>query len=281
MKLIEPTPKTVEKDTIGKAVDQVKQLFRFGKTDEYAEEAIVAKFMRGLDNRFIMLRNLQIAGNGEIFQPVLVGPAGMFVLNISHIMGFFRAKEDSWLEMNKTTRKYAPSRPNLIKESKEIAQKLEKFLDKHGKPHPAITPLLIFANAGANIERSNPAIRIVLMDGVDSLVDSLRYSDEVLQQTEIMFLSDTLEIMANPEKEILEKEILLGEGEDFFGKDLLITEKKAPLTLPDIPLPTELPLPPIEEKLKFSQKQWTILVVLLLLTIVVLFVAILFALGIF
>ncbi len=276
MKLIKPTQRAVEKDTIGKAVDQVKQLFHVGKTDEYAEDAIVAKFIRGLDNRFIMLRNLQLEGNDEKFQPILVGPAGMYILNISRAQGFFRAKEDSWWEMNKTTRKYGPSRPNLIKETKELALKLAEILDAHGKPHPIITPLLIFANAGVNIERSNPTIRIVLMDGVDSLIEGIHYSDEVLQQTEIAFLSDSLEIMANPEIEIP-----LGEGEDFFGKGFFIPEKKPALTLPDIPIPTESPLPPIEEKLKFSQKQWTILVVLLLLTIVVLFVAILYTLGIF
>ena len=82
--------------------------------------------------------------------------------------------------------------------------------------------------------------------------------------------------MANPEKAIP-----LGEGEDFFGRDLLLPEKKAPLTLPDIPIPTDLPFPPVEEKLKFSQKQWIILVVLLVLTIVVLLGAILYALKIF
>jgi hypothetical protein len=276
MKLIEPTPRTVKKDTIGKAVDQVKQLFQLGKTDEYAEDAIVAKFMRGLDNRFIMLRNLQLEANGEKFHPILVGPAGMYVLNISHANGFFRAKEDAWSEMNKTTRKFGPARPNLIKESKELAQKLAEILDTNGKPHPTITPLLIFANAGVNIERSNPAIRIVLMDGVDSLIDGMLHSDEAIQPNEITFISDSLEIMANPEKGIL-----MGEGEDFFGKGLFSTEKKAPLTLPDISIPTESPIPPIEDKLKFSQKQWTILVVLLVLTIVLLFGAILYALGIF
>jgi hypothetical protein len=278
MKLIEPTQTTVVKDTIGKVIDQIKQLFQIGNPDEYAEDAIVSKFIRGLDNRFIMLRSLQLEGNGETFRPILVGPTGMYVLNISHAKGFFRAKEDSWWEMNKTTHKFGPARPNLIKQSIEAAQKLAEILEMHDKPHPEITPLLIFASPGVNIERSNPAIRIVLMDGVDSLIEGMLYSDAVFQPTEITFLSDTLEIMANPEKEILMVE---GEGEDFFGKDLFIPEKKAPLTLPEITIPTELPLRPVEEKLKFSQRQWTVLVVLLLLTIVVLFVSILYALRIF
>ncbi len=276
MKLIAPAQKTAEKDSIEKVVDQVKQFLQLGDTNEYAEDAIVARFMRGLDSRFVMLRDLQLEGIGEPFRPILIGPAGVYLLNISPAKGFFRARDDTWWEMNKTSHKYGPARPNLIKQTKDYSQKLAQILEAHGKSHPEIIPILIFANAGVNIERSNPAIRIVLMDGVDSFVDSLNYGEEALQETEINFLSDSLEIMANPEKAIL-----LGEGEDFFGKDLQIPEKKAPLTLPDIPIRTDLTIPPVEEKFKFSQKEWIIIVVLMVLTIVVLFIAILYALRIF
>jgi len=276
MKLIEPTQKPVEKDRMQKVADQIGQLFQFGKTNENAEDAIVARFTRGLDNRFVMLHNLQLEEKGEIFPPILVGPSGLVVLNISPAEGFFRVKEESWWEMNITSHQFGPARPNLIKQSKDYAQRLAGILDAHGKSHPEILPVLIFANPGVHVETSNPAIRIVLMDGVESLIDSFLNSGEVLQPTEINFLSDSLEIMANPEKAIP-----MGEGEDFFGRDLFVDEKKAPLTLPDIPIPTELPLPPVEEKLKFTKKQWIILAVLLVLTIIVLFVAILYALWIF
>jgi hypothetical protein len=80
--------------------------------------------------------------------------------------------------------------------------------------------------------------------------------------------------MANPEKAIP-----LGEGEDFFGRDFLVPEKKAPPKLPSFPGPTDLSLPPVEDKLKFNKKQWIILALLLSLTIVVLLGAIVYALS--
>ncbi len=52
MKLIEPTLKPVQKDSLGKIVDQIKRYLEIGQTDEHAEDAIIARFMRGLDNRF-------------------------------------------------------------------------------------------------------------------------------------------------------------------------------------------------------------------------------------
>ncbi len=175
--------------------------------------------------------------------------------------------------MNKSSHKFGPARPNLLRQSKEYAQKLAQILDGHGKSHPEIIPILVFANPGVNIESSNPIIRIVLMDGVESLIDSFLNSEEVLQTTEIDFLSDTLEIMSNPEKAVP-----MGEGEDFFGRDLLLTEKKPPRKLPEISIPTNLSLPPVGEKLKFTRTQVLILEVLLGLTIVVLLGAIIFVL---
>lgn len=275
MKLIEPTQKPVEKDRIDKYFDQIMQKLSFGKPGRQSEDAILARFMRGLDNRFIMLHNLQLVGTGETFPPILVGPSGLVVLNVSHTKGFFRAKEESWWEMNKTTQRFGPGRPNLIKQSQDYAQKLAEILEAHDKSHPEILPVLIFANPGVHVETTNPAIRIVLMDGVESLIASLLNSEEVLQPTEINFLSDSLEIMANPEKAIP-----MGEGEDFFGRDLFVPEKKAPPKLPKVPIPTELQLPPVEEKLQFTQKQWIILAVLLLMTIVVLMGAIVYALSV-
>jgi hypothetical protein len=273
MKLIDLTQRSVEKDRIQMVANQISRFFQFANSDEHAEDAIVARFMRGLDNRFVMLRNLRFEGKAEVFPPILVGPSGLVVLNVSRAKGFFKAKDDSWWEMNKSSHKFGPARPNLIRQSKDYAQKLAETLNTHGKSHPEILPVLVFANPGVQVETSNPAIRIVLMDGVESLIDSFRKSKEVLQLTEINFLSDSLEIMANPEIAIpVTKE------EDFFGRDLLLTENKAPLKLPEIPIPTDLSLPPVEQKLKFTQKQWIILEVLLVLTIVVLLGAIIYVL---
>jgi len=49
--------------------------------------------------------------------------------------------------------------------------------------------------------------------------------------------------------------------------------------MPSINIPTDMPLPAVEQKMQFTKKQWAILIVLLLSTIVVLLGAILFALS--
>lgn len=276
MKLIEPARKHFQKGSFQKFFDQISQVLPIRNTAEVAEDAIIARFLQGLDNSFVMLRGLPIEGTDRTFPPILIGPTGLLLLNVSTARGFFRAKEESWWEMSKSTHRFSPGRPNLIKQSQEYAQRLASQLDNHQKSHPEVVPVLIFANPGLHIETSNPAIRIVRMDGVDSLLSNFRTSQEVLATNEINSLADALEIIANPNKAIP-----MGEGEDFFGRDLLEPEKKSPPKLPKLKLPTNLSLPPVEEKIKFTPRQWLILEVLLVLTIVVLLAGIIYVLIIY
>jgi hypothetical protein len=265
MKLIEFTRKPVEKGSVQKVVDQVNKMLPFVKSGEHAEDAIIARCMRRFDNRFIVVRNLPMERTEEYFPPILIGPAGVILLNISPLQGSFRAKDDAWFELSKSTQRYNPGHPNLIKQSLDFAQKLASQLDQHQKSHSEIVPVLIFANPGVQVETSNPAVRIVHMDGVENLIGAILKSEQVLAQNEVDQLADALEIMGNPEKAIP-----VGEGEDFFGRDLIEHEKKATFSLSKVKLPTKISLPAIEEKFNFSPRQWLVIEILMVLVILVL-----------
>jgi hypothetical protein len=273
MKLIELTRRPVEMSGVQRVIDQVNRMLPFVKSGEHAEDAIIARCMRKFDNRFIVVRNLPVEGTEDYFPPILIGPAGVMVMNISPLQGSFRAKDDAWLELSKSTQRYNPGHPNLIKQSQDFAQKLVYQLDQHQKTHPEIVPILIFANPGVQVETVNPAVRIVHMDGVENLIAAILKSEEAISPNEVDLLADALEIMGNPEKAIP-----LGEGEDFFGRDLLDPEKKDSFSLRKVKLPTKIALPPIEEKLNFSPKQWLIIEILMVSLILVLIGAIVYIL---
>ena len=276
MKLIELERRPSEQNSLQKTLDKIRRLLPFGKGEKHADDAIIARLMRGLDNRYIMVRNLPVEGTEERLPAILIGPPGMILLNVSPVKGYFRAKEDTWWEMSKTTHRFNPSRPNLIKQSQEYAQKLSEVLDKHERSHPEVVPVLVFADPGVHVETSNPALHIVLMDAVDTLISNILNSDEVLKPNEINYLADGLEIIGNPEKAIP-----MGEGEDFFGRDLIEPEKKASFSLRSIKIPTKLELPPVEEKLKFTPRQWLIIEILMVMVIVVMVGGIIYVLVLY
>lgn len=273
MKLIDLSQKSGGTDVFHNVIGQINQLFSGVKTGEQAEEAIIARLMRGLDNRFVMLRKLAIEGTKEYFPPILIGPSGLVILNISSAQGIYRAREDSWWEMSKTTHRFNPGRPNLLKQSQAFGEKLASVLDQRGRSHPEIIPILIFANPGTHLEATNPAVRVVLMDGVESLIGALMTGVRVLDADEVNALLNTLEFIDNPETAIP-----MGEGEDFFGKYLLEPEKKPSLSIPKVKFPTRAALPSVEEKFKFSAKQWLVIEILLVFTIIILIAGILYVL---
>ena len=276
MKLIEPVGKKAEGEGLQQYFTLFKRKLTATKTSKQSEQAIIARFLRGLDDRFILLHNLQPEGFGVPIPALLIGPSGLVLINISGEKGFFRVQGDSWEKMDKATHRFSPARTNLIKQSQEYVRRLGMILDVHGKAHPEIVPILLFANAGVNIEASNPAIRIVQMDGVESLLSSFLHSHPTLTPNEINYLSESLEMLANPDKALPK-----GDREDYFGRDFLVTEKKSSAKIPDTSGARSTPFQPIEKKLKFSQKQWVTMVIVLLLTIIVLLVVIFIIVSIF
>ncbi len=275
MKLIEPVETQTQEEGLRNVLGQFRKVLPVGKKADHAEEEIIARFMRGLNNRYVMVRGLPCDGEEDRFPLILVGPTGLILINLSSAQGFFKAKEDTWWELSKTTQHYNPGKPNLIKQSLEYAQKLDQMLTSHEKSHPEVVPVLVFANPGVNIESSNPAIRIVLIDGIDSLISAIQNSEEVLGPSEINYLADSFEFFQNPDKAIP-----IGEGEDFFGRDLLEPKEKKTFKLPKLKLP-KLSLAGLEEKLKFSSRQWLVIELLMVFVILILLAAIVYILVIY
>ncbi len=275
MKLIEPAVKKTEGDRLQHYFTQFSQKLTTSKTSEQSEQAIIARFLRNLDDRFLLLHNLQPEGFGVPIPALLIGPSGMMLINISDEKGFFRVEGEAWEKMDRTNR-FRPARINLIQQTQDYARRLGMILDVHGKAHPEIVPILLFAKAGVNIESTKPAIRIVLMDGVDSLLSSFLHGHPTLTTNEINYLSESVELLANPDKALPK-----GETEDFFGRDFLVAEKKPSAKTPVGPRSEKIPFSPNEKKLKFTQKQWVTMVIVLMLTIIVLLVVILIIVSIF
>jgi len=268
MKLIDCTVREEKASPLQDLWDRVRALLPFGQGDRQAFENVLTRFQRGLDNRFTVLRGLTLPGTGEAIPLILVGPSGLAAINVSTQKGIFRAKDDSWWEMNKTVRRFQPAHKNLLKQTISFARGLGSYLDVQGRKHPEVMPVLVFAHPGVHVDSSRPAVRIVLADGVDRLVINFQQAEEVINVADARLIDDTLERVFHPMGEKLpEKE------EDFFGKDLIQPEaKKKAAPRKPIPVPQlDIPLPPsVAKSLQFSKKQWLVLGVLVVLSIITL-----------
>jgi hypothetical protein len=125
---------------------------------------------RLLGNSYTIIRNVALP---TLYQPipwVLVGPAGIHVYYASNLKGVFRAREDTWTELDVRKRQYIPSRPNLIRRVILMKHSLQEYLAEKGLLFEYIEPVLFFAHPGIHIESLEPAVHVVQADGIERFI---------------------------------------------------------------------------------------------------------------
>ena len=270
MKLIDFTKKATKESQLENSLEQIRKKLPFlGKSSAQIQQMILARFLRGLDNRFTMIQNFAPEGQLKPIPFILIGPPGVTLLNLNMDKGVYRIKEETWHELNKSTRKFGLARVNLVKQTQILVQTISAFLTQKGQTVAEVMPVLMFSDPGVHVDQTRPAIRVVLADGIDRLVASLMQSNEVLNPMEVKAITDVFDNIAHPIAPIA------GAEEDFFGKDLgLGVEKpkpKEPRPVPEL----NLNLPPFLRRLKFTRAQWILLGIIVILNILVLMGAIL------
>jgi hypothetical protein len=270
MKLIDFTKNAAKENQLESSLEQIRGKLPFlGKSSAQVKEMILARFQRGLDNRFTMIQNFTPEGQLKPIPFILVGPPGVAVINLNMEKGVYRIKEETWHELNKGTRKFTLARVNLVKQTQMLCQTVSAFLTQKGQTVAEVMPILLFADPGVHVDQNRPAIRLVLADGIDRLIASLVQANETLNPMEVKGISDVFDNIAHPLAPITATE------EDFFGKDLGLGAKKAkPKTTRPVP-ELNLDMPPAVKRLRFTRTQWIILGAIVALNILILMGAIL------
>ncbi len=159
--------------------------------DIKAQDAFLAQLGKGLNNRFTLIRNFRIEEQDIPIPLILVGPTGLFVIHSSSVKGVFQAKNESWLIASQNNR-YEPARPNLITRTGLMTRAVEAYLKKKDLAISDIQGVLYFHNPGTHVDAQRPAVRIVLMDGVDRFVTSILQGELHYEREEVQNLVDVL-----------------------------------------------------------------------------------------
>ena len=181
MKIIDKTPLLNEKGELG-PVQRVQGMFQFGfnwPNELQAQSAIVKFFDRQLEKGYTLIRNVTLGASGIMVPIILLGPAGIFVIDIAYMRGRYEAKGNSWNEASGN--QYKPASINLIQRTARMGRAVKAFIERQGIKLPVkIEPVLIAGDPGLHIELVRPAIRVMMIDGVKSFVSGLVTSSPVL-----------------------------------------------------------------------------------------------------
>ncbi len=194
MRVIDCSPSQKEGNTFSSIITRVQEFLNFGsgQSDARSQEFIISQMRVPLSNKYILLRNVLLKELDIPIPLVLIGPPGVFVMVSSGIKGVFRVKGETWATMHSRTRRFEPARPNLITRAMRMARAVEAFLTRIGEKKTEIHPVLLLSNPGIHVEVTRPAIRIVLVDGLEHFINSLNQTHPLLSNEDVQRAADAL-----------------------------------------------------------------------------------------
>ena len=174
MKIIDKTPLLNAKGELG-VIQRVQGMLKFGfswPNELDAQKAIVTFFDRNLEKGYTLIRNMTLGASGIMVPLILLGPTGIYVIQVTYLRGRFEARGTAWNEASGDG--YKPASINLIQQTARMANAVKSFIERQGVKLPvSIEPVLIAGNPGLHIEPVKPAIRVMMIDGVKSFVSGL------------------------------------------------------------------------------------------------------------
>lgn len=196
MKIIDKTPLLDEKGSLG-TVQRIQGMLQYGLNwprQLQAEKVIVTYFDRQLEKGFTLIRNYTLGQSGIMVPMILMGPAGFYVINITHLRGRYEIKGDTWnMEAGEG---FKPAPINVVQNTLRMAKAVRAFIERQGTKIPVeIEPILIAADPGLHVESTRPAVKVLLIDAIKSFVTNMATANPVLS-TELVY--EFTERLVNP-----------------------------------------------------------------------------------
>jgi hypothetical protein len=173
-------------DQIGKRLDKQIELFRLG---EEGEERTVQMIVQVLDGSWSLFRNVSLPGrNKGDLDIVLVGPPGVWVLEVKNLRGDYRNIGETWEYRQGGKWKTAFVKPS--RQAKDNASRLGDFLRAdHLKTW--VNTAVVWANEGSPLFVENPSASVWLFNHLSDELGNI-WQGEKLSEEERKKISEKL-----------------------------------------------------------------------------------------
>jgi nuclease-like protein len=202
MKIIDKTPLLNEKGEL-RLPQRIQGMLKYGfdwPTELEAQKAIVSYFDRQLEKGYTLIRNVALGASGIVVPLILLGPTGIYVINVTYLRGRYEARGNAWNE--EAGDSYKPAAVNLIQITARMARAVNAFIVRQGINVPIkIEPVLISANPGMHIDFFNPAIKVMMIDGIKSFVSGLSSAAPVLRVEAVHEFTERIVNPRSPKKD--------------------------------------------------------------------------------
>lgn len=182
MKIIDKTPLLNEKGELG-FMQRVQGMLKYGfswPNELEAQKAIITFFDRQLEKGYTLIRNMTLGASGIMVPMILLGPAGIYVIQVTYLRGRYEARANTWNEASGNG--YKPASVNLVQQTIRMANAVKAFIERQGVKLPVnVEPVLIAGNPGLHVETVRPAIKVIMIDGIKSFASGIATATPALR----------------------------------------------------------------------------------------------------
>lgn len=254
-----------------------------------AQDAIQSQLKKRLGSTFYLLRNVILPRSDILVPFILVGPAGVYVIQPTYQTGIYQARGAEWGVLDKE--RFKPAAINLLKKTANLTRAVQVYLRRQGIDLDAINGVLMAADPGLHIESTRPIVRVLMYDAIPGFARSLSQERGLLSSAEAKTIVRRLQKPRGADEKEDESEAL--QPEDFFtpsetpasddltqafafnpeDKDAPAEEDASePPIPPEIkPRPKPKSPPPAQLPLGLTQQQWLLLIGMFVIEILIIF----------
>ena len=137
-----------------------------------AQKTVVAILNKALERGYTLIRNKELGASGIVAPLVLIGTAGIYLIDVTPLKGFYQARGTEWGTL--TNGRFQPDSINIISRAERLAHVLTLFYERQGTKLPVmVEPVLMASDPGLHIESVRPAVRIVQSDAIERFAVNL------------------------------------------------------------------------------------------------------------
>jgi hypothetical protein len=183
-------------DQIAKRLDKQIELFRLG---EEGEERTVQMVIQALDGNWSLFRNVSLPGrNKGDLDIVLVGPPGVWVLEVKNLHGDYRNIGETWEYRQGGKWKTASANPS--RQAKENASRLGDFL-KADHLKIWVNPAVVWANEESPLFVENPSAAVWMINRLPDELGNI-WESEKLSKDDRNKIAEKLTKLGVPQKKV-------------------------------------------------------------------------------
>ncbi len=182
-----------------------KVLGRDWKAMLEAQDFVAQELTQYLDDAYVLLRNVTAPGLTHDADFIIVGPTGLWTIEVAYLKGLFKVDGVNWMSYTNKL-EFQTVEPNLVGHVRENAQAIFDFLRVKKFSVPWVNPVILLANSQIDVRTEEAAVAVIRPDGIEQYVaEYILPVERVFSPDEAVNVAEAIIAQAEPEEEEVKK----------------------------------------------------------------------------